>query len=340
MLRARSAALVAALLAALAFAAAASASHYVPTGKRATSVSGSQSVLIVRATWGPEPFATATVNRAFSHADAFVRRSSFGRVRLRGDVTGWLNVLTAPVGCPAEWWNGIPRSVTDPANAAAGAGGYRFSSYDRVIYLVPASGCMFGGFALEPAVFLNGLITPSLLVHELGHTYGLSHARGASVWPVPVYDEYGDIYSPMGEGFTDFSVYEKTILGWIRNANVARADRSGTYTIGRADVRTGLPFGLRIDTATREYWFEYRPKPLRWRKRSIPGGVLARVVDPTDVFWPLSPYGALILNPNGRGRPTLGLGERLQVPGEFSVRVAKVSTRQVVLRVSLAGSAR
>ncbi len=327
MLRARWAAPVAALVAAVLFAGPATAAP----------LTGEKSVLIVRATWGPEPFDTAAVRRIFASADAFVRRSSFGRARLRADMTSWLNVLTAPVGCPAEWWNGIPSSVTGPANAEAHAGGYQLSSYDRVVYLVPASTCLFGGFGLEPHVFLNGALTPSLLVHELGHTYGLAHARGTELDPnaqFVEYDEYGDVYSPMGEGFNDFSVYEKTVLGWVKN--VATPRRSGTFTIGRADRRTERPLALRIETETREYWFEYRPQPLRRRNETIPGGVIVRVVDPNDVFRPLAPSGVLFLNASGRGRPTLRAGERFQVAGEFTLRVVKPSADKVALRVALA----
>ena len=57
--------------------------------------------------------------------------------------------------------------------------------------------------------------TAALVTHELGHTFGLPHAgasRCAATCPV---DESGDPFSPMGEGFTDFSAYEKRQLGWL-----------------------------------------------------------------------------------------------------------------------------
>ena len=326
MLRARWAALVAVLAAALWAAPA-----------EAQVVHGEQRVLVVLSTWGPQPFGVDEVHTAIRQADAFVRRSSFGRARLHGTVTRWLNVLTPPAGCPADWWGAVPRSVTGPASAAAFSAGYDAMGYDRIVYVVPESRCNFRGFGLEPEVVIVGSTSWSLLVHELGHTWGLAHARSTQTTPTGfhTYHEYGDLYSLMGDGSTDFSVYEKFVLGW--RTDVERVTRSGTFTIERAGLRGRLPVALRIETTLGEFWFEYRAQPLVRLDGTVPGGVLVRFVDPTDAFVPLAASSVLILDPVGRGRPTLAAGDRFRVPGVLTVQVTKRQRGSVALRVSLLG---
>ena len=110
-------------------------------------VTGEQRVLVMLATWGPTPFQAADVRRVvFTEADALIRRASFGRASLRGEVTSWLSVLPPSPECTDEWWaEGIPRSVSVPAQAAAVERGYRLADYNRFVYLMPSSRCAFIG---------------------------------------------------------------------------------------------------------------------------------------------------------------------------------------------------
>jgi hypothetical protein len=55
--------------------------------RRLSRWSGEQSRLVIRATWGPKPFATGDVNEVLGKVDAFFGASSFGRVSFTSTVT-------------------------------------------------------------------------------------------------------------------------------------------------------------------------------------------------------------------------------------------------------------
>jgi hypothetical protein len=296
-------------------------------------VTGEQRVLAVLATWGPTPFQAEDVRRViFAEADAFLRRSSYGKVHLRGEVTSWLRVLPQTTGCSDEWWEvGIPTSVSGPARAAAAGRGFRLADYHRFVYIVPGSRCAFLGMGWETEVLLNGSLSPLLVVHELGHTWGLGHAGSARCADICSLDDQGDPYSPMGRGAVDFSIYEKVMLGWTRN--VAAASRAGTTRIGRADRAGPRPLALRIDTALGAYWLEYRPQPLDMGFRgTAPGGIVLRYVNAQRDEGPFENMPVLIDSPSGRGRPTVTVGEDVRVPGVFAARFVKRAGADAVLR--------
>jgi len=310
-LRARSVALFGALLA-------------LGSAAPAEAVTGQQRVLAVLATWGPTPFAAEDVRRViFTEADTFLRRSSYGKVSLRGEVTSWLRVLPQSTGCSDEWWlDGIPTAVSVPARAAAANRGYRLADYNRFVYVVPGSRCAFVGLGWENEVLLNGSLSPELVVHELGHTWGLGHAGSARCADECSLEDSGDPYSPMGRGSADFSVYEKTILGWTRN--VATAARARTVRIGRADRAGKQPYALKIETGLGAYWLEYRPQSLDMGLDGVaPGGVVLRFVNAQRDEGPLANVAVLMTSPSGRGRPAAIAGEDVRVAGVFAARFVK-----------------
>lgn len=99
------------------------------------------SVLVIRATWGPEPFTDADVADAvFDRAARFLATASFGRVALQGEQTPWLTAYGTPPPCTA---------IAPPALAAASAAGFAPAAYDRIVYLVPASGACDARAAAE-----------------------------------------------------------------------------------------------------------------------------------------------------------------------------------------------
>lgn len=320
MLRARALALLGALLA-------------LGSAAPAEAVTGEQRVLVVLATWGPTPFQASDVRRVvFAEADAFLRKSSFGKVNLRGEVTSWLRVLPPTVGCPDEWWEeGIPRAVSAPARAGAASSGYRLSDYNRFVYLVPGSRCAFIGLGWETEVLLNGTLSADLVVHELGHTWGLGHAGSAACADECSLDDLGDPYSPMGRGSTDFSVYEKVMLGWTKN--VVSASRAGTVKIGRGDQAGRLPYALKIETGLGAYWLEYRPEAVDLGFDGIaPGGLLVRYVNGQRDEGPFENVPILMTRPSARGRPTVIAGEDAVVRGVFAVRFVRREAGSAVLR--------
>src|SRR5205807_260902 len=121
------------------------------------------------------------------------------------------------------------------------------------------------------------------------------HAGAASVcstWCVT--QEQGDLYSPMGSGFTDFSAYEKEELGWIPRQ--PRVTRPGSYTVSAHTSRA-----LVIDTAEGEYWLEQRPG------RTTPSLIVHVVHPELPSTWPIPP-STLLLAPIREGHPVIEPG--------------------------------
>jgi hypothetical protein len=285
----------------------------VSAGNAVGDAEGDQRVLVILATWGPEPWAPEEVRRAvFDEANAFYRRSSFGQFSLHGDLTPWLAAYTARPACPAPVHERVAPALADPPLAAARSAGFVPDSYDRVIYVVPKTECPWEAVGVFREVLLNGTMNAWIVVHELGHTYGLAHARGVvCTGSACRASEYGDPLSPMGHGFVDFSAYEKHVMGWI--TDVSRADQSRVYGVGRPDVVDAKPHAFVVPTATTEYWFEQRldgPEP----------GLAVRRLEKDVPDDDLAPPTWFVNAPVRSGRTTLAAGETFSLRGVFSVR--------------------
>jgi hypothetical protein len=280
-------------------------------------VTGDQRVLVVLATYGPRPYTVADVQQTMKEAADFYERSSYGQMRIRSQVTGWLNAFTARPRC-ADWTS---RDTTRldafvaPARAAAVSAGFNVSSYDRVVYSVVGSDCNFRGIAWSRSIVVTEVPTAPLVTHELGHTFGLPHAaasRCAATCPV---DESGDPYSPMGDGFTDFSVYEKRQLGWLPEP--LRIAKAGTYRLAPAGLKSNLPRALVLPTSEGQYWFELRKGR----------GIMVRLVVPESAAPPFAAPAVLLMNPTSKRRPWVATGETFRARGLFTAKLAGTGLR-------------
>lgn len=300
---------------------------------------GELRVLVILATWGPEPFTRAQVQDVvFVQSDAFVRDNSFGAAHLAGEVTPWVKAFpsTPPCGTPTE-----QKSLGNAAQAAATAAGFKVASYTRFIYLFPtSSNCGYGGYGSLTDVFLNGQLGRRIVTHELGHTFGLQHAHLHQCTAAGCQEiEYGDRYDTMGDIYLgaagEYNAYEKFVAGWL--TNVTRTPKTGDYVIDQLELKSTVPQALVVETARNEYWFDHREPLLRdaifagnpvVQGLEIHGGPPSS--DPTAQS-DFSVANTLLPNPGGHGNPILLPGDTFREPGAFRLSVTSHTGTQVAV---------
>jgi len=287
-------------------------------------VRGDKRVLIVLATSGSQPYSVAEVERTVRQADAFFRASSFGQVRLDVDVTPWLAAFNADPGCGGLTSDSF-EAVVAPARVAAKRAGYNAARYDDAIYAIADSHCAFHGETWGNEVMLTRQPTLQLMVHELGHTFGLGHAQASTCTVKPArcsLDGTGDSLSPMGKGTLDFSAYEKVTLGWIPPE--PHVSSAGRYVLAPPTFKTKLPQALLVDTTEGAWWIEYRSQPFR--------GIVFRFVDRQIAPSAFAPPAALMQNPTKAGRPWVARGEGYRIPGSFRVTLVRAGAARAEVR--------
>jgi hypothetical protein len=141
--------------------------------------------------------------------------------------------------------------------AAAERAGFAPAAYTRLVYVVPALGCPYQGYGTDDEAFLMNSLSRTLVVHELGHTFGLGHAKSRECQGSRCeLREYGDRFDTMGSGRGDFNAFEKFSLGWLDG--VGRVAGDGVYTIEAVERPSSSPQALVVETARTEYWLDHR----------------------------------------------------------------------------------
>jgi hypothetical protein len=285
---------------------------------------GEERVLVVLASAGSKPFPVAAVQRTIGEADGFFRSSSFGQVRLSVDVTPWLTAFSGSPGCGGATTRTL-EAVVAPARLAADHAGYKADLYDEVIYTLADSHCGFLGATWGHEVMLTREPTVQLVVHELGHAFGLGHAQASDCTTSPLrcaVDDTGDTLSPMGSGFVDFSAYEKAILGWIPPQPHVTSPRR--YELAPPTFRSKLAQALVVETKQGSWWLEYRSQPFR--------GLVFRFVDNTTAPSPFAPSAVLMLKPAKAGRPWIVRGESYRIPFSYRVTLTRAGSTRAEVR--------
>lgn len=174
------------------------------------------------------------------------------RIGFTGKSFGYYTIADSPSTCDSDAWN---RS----AYAAAG-GDAVLGSYTNVMFVAPfAPSCNWGGQGDVGGkfVWINGPanFNQNLLVHEVGHNLGLSHARTAyctdannavvSISDTCQTSEYGDPYDAEGNNTMGFSSPRRVYLGAIPLSNVITAT-AGTYTIAPIQDVTTTPQMIKV----------------------------------------------------------------------------------------------
>jgi hypothetical protein len=292
-------------------------------------VLGPQRIFVALVTWGPQPIARDDVQKiVFDQVDAFYRSMSYGKVSLTGTVTPWLHAFDVPVAC------NLP-VVRAQGSAAALAAGYDPAKYDRIVFVHPEQSCPWSGVTQAATVYLNGVVTKYLVAHELGHSFGLSHAnltdckhQGCGAL------EYGDPYDTMGIGSSDFNAKAKVDLGWL--TNVTRPAKNGTYVLAPIERTSKLPQAIVVTTGNDQYWIEYRGRTTQTEdgRQTAGAGVILRVSASPDLhdFASTGIPNLLLASPGDRHRPELRDRERFIDAGAFTLTVLQTSESRARLR--------
>ena len=284
---------------------------------------GNEHVLIILASAGSKPYSVVDVEQTARQANAFFKTSSFGQVRLDVDVTPWLPVIPGGSACGLST-RGLD-TVVAPVRQAADRAGFNPELYDDVVYTLADSHCGFLGETLGHQVMLTREPTVPLLLHELGHAFGLGHAQAADCMTSPVrcgIYETGDTLSPMGSGTLDYSAYEKFILGWIPpqpHVSVAKS-----YVMAPPTSFSKVAQALIVDTTQGSWWIEYRSTPFR--------GLVFRFVDSRHPPSQFAPSAVLMLRPTKAARPWIVKGETYRIPFSFRVTLTRATATRAEVR--------
>ena len=165
-------------------------------------VVGKQRVLAVLISFGPRPFARTSVTEAMAEANAFVTRSSFGRIALQTTTTPWVDGGAVEPSCAAS-----SERMFAPLRAVTAGAGYQTSTYDRVFYIVAGPDCGFHGIEFGNEVFIVREPDARLIIHELGHTL-VAFALGDTSASFVVY----------GSGCVGCNYYDSARLGPLANS--------------------------------------------------------------------------------------------------------------------------
>lgn len=220
-----------------------------------------------------KPWTTAFVHdNIFGDTNDFYIEASYGQTWLSGDVFGWYTIPMDSSNC--NIW-----SMASYANAEVDADPtVDRSSYDRYVYIFPRNSCTWGGQGTiggNPSyAWING--TPSLYLvgHELGHGFGLRHAKGLECGETSIGEgcfraNYADSLDIMGSpNAAHFNAFHKTRLGWLGFNNsppITTVQNDGVYSITPYELNNNDTKALKIlhnidaSTGNRSwYYLEYR----------------------------------------------------------------------------------
>ena len=248
--------------------------------------------------------------------DGFLRESSFGQTWVTGDVLG-------PFVLDADYFD-QPLAVRDAALRAA-APAADLTKYNRIVVVAPQgqTGMDSGGMALlgcgqisspqgvlyassiwlgaESMIGHNEIVDTAS--HELGHGFGLEHARSADYGNDPLgpagqtpapwdaLHEYGDSFSNMGRQSGQWAAPHKALLGWLRagtniqDVTIQDVTAGGNFTLSPYE-QSGGGQAIRVRRGASDdawLWLEYR-QPLGTFDATLPaaafGGALVHYLDP------------------------------------------------------------
>jgi hypothetical protein len=226
-------------------------------------------------------------------------QASFGQLTLQGEVFGPVTVSPDVMdsSCSDDSLAEVGKLASQAAEEQTGRDLSDFTYYGFTLPRAAATrDCNFGGltlgngfvdletrarFSLTPHMFYKGVV-----VHELGHEEGLSHAE-----EMRCYDDehqlalfsierlmdskcrqidYGDPVDPMGWGQVrtgtppDMSAINKARLGWLQPGNIRTMTGDGTAFIRPLEEQTTgtqlvrVPDGYNVNLTPHYYYLDFR----------------------------------------------------------------------------------
>jgi hypothetical protein len=223
-----------------------------------------------------ETISTEKVREIMDQVNAFYEANSQGKTSIVTDITP---VFRLPQS--VEWYaatgknnGGRSKAVVTDARLAARTAGYDINSYQLEIVncrTLVVGDSQSGGAIAAKGLFLVGLYGLGITAHELGHNYGLGHARlwlttDGSVIGEGELRQYGNPFDVMGNTsgkdamLHHFTAYSKYFLNWLPDDAVKTVTTNGTYRIFAHDLpnTSGLRALVIKKDDTRDYWIEFR----------------------------------------------------------------------------------
>ena len=225
-------------------------------------------------TYGADPFTPASLSAAVfgaspnKSAGEYYKEASYGKQLLSGTVAdnGSGGFLLATVAKPATC---DINAIATAADKAATARGYNLGAYAGRLYVFNnVAGCGWSGLAYvgHPRAYANNTAGLLVIVHELGHNFGLLHAASLKcgvnvIGGTCTSAEYGDPFDVMGNNRAmHFASAQKNMLGWLPAGTVA-LHKAGTasYALTPIETASGARYAVTIPAGPqRTYWIEYR----------------------------------------------------------------------------------